>query len=127
MTHRAVCVTGNPVLRRTLRRTLQAAGSVVEILDDPHSLDLLAKPAPDLIVLDKESRRAIDPVYLSQQLGEDTKIVILGESLEEESVLELLRGGQVNHIIAEQSEPSEEELVVTSVKALKGDIFGLEK
>jgi CheY-like chemotaxis protein len=127
MAHRAVCVTGNPVLRRTLRRTLQAAGSVVELLDDAQSLDLSAKPAPDLIVFDKESRRGIDAVQLSQKLGDETKIVILGESLEEESVLDLLRAGQVNHIIAEQSEPSEEELVVTSVKALKGDIFGLEK
>jgi hypothetical protein len=125
MTHRAVCVTGNPALRRTLRRTLQAAGSIVEFADSAESID--PEAAPDLLVLDPTSRRGMDARLLTEKLGASTKVVMLGESLQEDAILDLLRSTPFNHVISELTEPSEEELVVTSVKVLKGDIFGLEK
>lgn len=124
MSHRAICVTTNPMLRRTLRRTLQAVGSSVEFADS--AAELPEGDAPDLVVLDAESRKGCDPEGLSARWG-STKVVVLGDSLEEDAVVRMLRNQPFNHVISEQSDPDELELVVTSVKALRGDIFGLEK
>ena len=124
MAHRAICVTTNPLLRRTLRRTLQAVGSTVEFADSAAALP--DGDAPDLVVLDAESRKTCDPEGLSARWS-TTKVVVLGESLEEDAVVRMLRNQPFNHVISDQVDPDELELVVTSVKALRGDIFGLEK
>ncbi len=128
---RALCVTANPALRRTLRRTLQAVGSTVEFAEDPTTLVVdggaPAAAAPELVVLDADSRRNITPERLAELLGSSTKVVMLGESLSEDAILEALRARAFDHVISDLPDPDEEELVVTSVKVLRGDIFGLEK
>jgi hypothetical protein len=132
---RALCVTANPVLRKTLRRTLQAVGSTVEFADDPATLAVdggaPAASGPDLVVLDPESRRGLSPQRLSELLGSSTKVVMLGESLSEDAIISALRDPAFDHLISDPPDPNseelEEELVVTSVKVLKQDIFGLEK
>ena len=124
-TPRAVCVTEDPALRRTLRRILQAAGSNVEFADSADALD--ASTPPQLIVLDPKSRRSADTARLSERFGQGTEVVMLGESLDTEDIVRALRHRSFNHLISELLDPDEVELVVTSVKMLKGDIFGLEK
>jgi hypothetical protein len=142
MTFKAICLTGNPLLRRTLRRTLQAAGTLVEFAEKPAEFissvgELDEDGAPDLIVVDPESRRLIDIERLGQ-LNTRSQVVVIGESIEKEDVLKLLRSVGVNHVISDiGAEPAveqqprgqidEDDLVVTSGKMYKGDIFGLEK
>jgi CheY-like chemotaxis protein len=138
MTFRAICLTGNPLLRRTLRRTLQAAGTHVEFADKPIEFvsELDEEQAPDLIVVDPESRRVVDMDRLGK-LKTRSQIVVIGESIEKEDVLTLLRSVGFNHVISDiGAEPAvelprgqidEDDLVVTSGKMFKGDIFGLEK
>jgi hypothetical protein len=116
---RAVCVTSSTVLRRTLRRTLSAAGAQVEMRDSGEATD-----GGQLLVLDQATRRALGPEGLVAMASRSPTIV-LGESIQDDDVLELLRRG-VDHVIGE-ADPDDTEMVVTSVKLLTGDIFGLEK
>jgi len=119
---RAVCVVRDAALRRTLRRTLNAAGSTVEFFEtlDPTS------EVPSLVFVDGDACRSAMPA-LRQIVAEGGKIVVLGESLEDNEIVALLRAQPLDHLISDTGAPDEVELVVTSVKLLKGDIFGLEK
>jgi hypothetical protein len=109
-----------------LRRSLQAVGSTVEFAD-PSSLAQVTGPPPDMVVVDREARRDVNLQQLGEQFGVDTKIVVLGESLAEEGTVALLRQPQLDHVISDTSDPDDSELVITTVKLLRGDIFGLEK
>jgi hypothetical protein len=133
---RALCVTADPHRRRTLRRTLQAVGSAVEFADpaqvnDPSalvaSLAAFGGEAPDMVVVDKEARRDVNLQSLGERFGGDTKIVVLGESLDEEGTVALLRQPALDHVISDSADPDDDELVVTAVKLARRDIFGLEK
>ena len=110
-------------MRRTLRRALKAVGSRVEFADDftPEKASGAA-----LIIIDQDCRRNSDPGAI-QVVGEGGKIIIMGESLADDEVLSVLRQLPMNHIITDAHAPDESELVVTTVKLLSGDIFGVHK
>jgi hypothetical protein len=122
-TPRAVCVTSSLALRRTLRRTLSAAGSLVEFHDN-------VEGAPTgeaaLLVIDQTVRRGLTQEQL-EALARGAGLIVIGDSLENDEVVAALRGRGLDHLIADGEEPDDGELVVTSVKLLGGDIFGLEK
>jgi len=117
---RALCVVRDPNLRRTLQRTLHAAGSAVEFIDVEDTAAIGKAAAPDLVFLDAEARRTLDPAQWP-----DAAVVVIGESLDDDGVVELLRR-TAEHLIADE-ELDEAELVATSVKVLTGDLFGIEK
>lgn len=79
-----------------------------------------------ILVLDRENRASAEIPRLMQIMGENGRIVIVGDSLAELENIELLRHRRLDHLISEDA-PDENELVVTAVKLLSGDIFGLEK
>jgi hypothetical protein len=116
---RAVCVTTSTPLRRTLRRTLNASGSHVELID---ALDGTEDGAA-IVFIDGATRRALSP----ESLDKLSRLVVIGDSLEDQEVVELLRRRGVSHVISDADDPDDTELVVTSVKLLSGDLFGLEK
>jgi hypothetical protein len=118
---RAVCVTSSPALRKTLRRTLGAAGSQVEFAD---SVDGIGDAA--LLVIDQTVRKALTQEQL-EALARGAGLIVIGDSIESDEVVATLRGRGLDHVIADSEEPDDGELVVTSVKLLSGDIFGLEK
>jgi hypothetical protein len=60
-------------------------------------------------------------------MGKRSKIVVLGESLDDNATVALLRQASLDHVIADSEDPDDAELVITTVKLLKKDIFGLEK
>jgi hypothetical protein len=124
MAPRAVCVTSNLALRKTLRRTLNAGGSNVEFLDE---LPGPESPHAAIIFIDKPCRKNASVPELMQIIGEEGTLVILGDSLEDDEFVSVLRNTTVDHVISDADSPDEVELVVTSVKLLSGDIFGLEK
>jgi hypothetical protein len=78
-----------------------------------------------ILFVDREIRESELP-RLMQVMGENGRIVILGDSLADLGNIELLRHRPLDHLISEDA-PDEVELVVTAVKLLSGDIFGLEK
>lgn len=119
---RALCVVRDPTLRRTLRRTLLASGAPVEFRD---SLDEGLSPGV-ILFLDREMRAATQLPHLMQIIGDEGRIVVVGDSLADLGNVELLRHRPLDHLISEET-PDEVELVVTAVKLLSGDIFGLEK
>ena len=130
MTFRAVCLTDNPQLRRTLRRSLQSAGSEVEFAASAQALtERLSAPdaiEPDLIVLDPQSRRELDLTSIAT-----AQVMVVGESIDHEDSLSLLRGRTLNHLFADPfaagAIAEEEAFVVTSGKLFQRDIFGVEK
>jgi hypothetical protein len=119
---RALCVTSDPQLRRALRRTLQASGSIVDIVDAAGlPAALAADTPPDLVVVDHHTRHQVD---LGSLTGE---VIIVGESLAHADVIALLRARGLNHVLGGASGEDEVALVVTSSKMRQGDLFGLEK
>jgi hypothetical protein len=120
---RAVCVVRDPALRRTLRRSLAGTGSPVEFRETVEMEDV----GPETILfIDRASREGAELPALIQVMGESGRVVVLGESLADLGLVELLRATSMDHLISEGA-PEEVELVVTSQKLLSGDIFGLEK
>jgi hypothetical protein len=120
---RVVCITRNAALRRTLRRALNACGSTVEFIDD---LTEEQTNGAALIVLDRDGRRESDPRTINV-IGRGGKIIIPGDSIEDDEVVTLLRDLPMDHVISDLQEADTSELVVTSVKLLSGDIFGVQK
>jgi hypothetical protein len=120
---RAVCFTASPTLRRTLRRTLGAAGSQVEFHDSV--VDAQTDDAA-LLVIDQVVRQSLSREQL-EALARGAGLIVVGDSLENDDVVSMLRARGLNHVIGDAEEPDDGELVVTSVKLLSGDIFGLEK
>jgi hypothetical protein len=101
-------------------------GSAVEFAE-PQNLAQFSGPAPAMVVVDKEARRDVNLQQLGEQFGDDTKIVVLGESLDEQGTVDLLRQPALDHLIADSPDPDDSELVITTVKLVRKDIFGLEK
>jgi len=118
-----VCVISDASLRRTLRRTLNAVGSSVEFVGSVAE----CPGGAAIVFIDQQSRRNTSVDQLTRALSDDGKIVMLGDSIEDSDVVSLLRNETMNHLITDQEAPDEVELVVTSVKLLTGDIFGMEK
>jgi hypothetical protein len=79
-----------------------------------------------ILFLDREIRESTELPRLMQIMGDSGRIVIVGGSLADIGNIELLRHPPLDHLISEGA-PDEVELVVTAVKLLSGDIFGLEK
>ncbi len=121
---RAICVTSNLTLRKTLRRTLQAGGSLVEFHDELPSIEACNAA---IVFIDRACRRTTPVPQLMQIVGDQGTLIVLGDSLEDEEVVSILRNTTLNHVITDSEQPDEVELVVTSAKLLSGDIFGLEK
>jgi hypothetical protein len=111
-------------LRRTLRRTLSAAGSHVEFHDSVEAAS--AGAPPDLFVIDQAVRQTLSAEQL-EKLGRGAGLIVLGDSLERDDVVAMLRSDGLDHLISDADDPDDTELVVTSVKLLSKDIFGLEK
>jgi len=111
-------------LRRTLRRTLSAAGSHVEFHDSVEAAN--AGGIPDLYVIDQAVRQRLTADQL-EALGRGAGLIVLGDSLEREDVVAMLHHDGLDHVISDAEDPDDTELVVTSVKLLSKDIFGLEK
>jgi len=109
-------------LRRTLRRTLGASGSVVEFHD---SVDAAETGDVALVVLDQAVRRTLDRAQI-EALGRGAGLIVIGESIESDEVVAAAHARGMNHLIG-GDDPDDAELVVTSVKLLSGDLFGLEK
>jgi anti-sigma regulatory factor (Ser/Thr protein kinase) len=76
--------------------------------------------APDLVFLDAEARRVLDP-----SRWPEASVVVIGESLDDDGTVELLRR-TAEHLIADE-QLDESEVVATSIKVLTGDLFGIEK
>jgi hypothetical protein len=112
-----------------LRRTLNASGSSVEFLDQlPPSAETHAQAmGAAMLFVDQAVRRTSPGVKLGQLIADNGKIIMLGDSLEDDEVVQQLRSSTVDHLITDVDQLDEVELVVTSVKLASGDIFGLEK
>ncbi len=120
-----LCVVTSPALRRRLKRSLHGTGSTVEFCDSVEQAEKCSQP-PNLLFLDQESRQDSQLPHLLQVMDKQGKVVIIGESIEDNDFVQLMRQQPFDNVM-DASEPDENEIVVTSVKLLTGDIFGLDK
>ncbi len=82
--------------------------------------------ADALVVIDRSTCAALDQAALAQ-LARGRALIVMGGSIEDDAVVEALRRNGWNHVIRDADDGDDAELVVTSVKLMSGDIFGLEK
>jgi hypothetical protein len=127
MHHHTICVTGDAGLRLVLRRCGQAAGSQVEFVERCEQLRARDPLSADLLVIDEPalSREVVGGLLGHVRRG--ASVVLLGDPLECESALDLLRHEGCDHFIGRGTEVDGDELLVTALKVLHGDIFGIEK
>ncbi len=119
----------NAALRRTIRRAIHAAGWSVEFLDEPDraaNADRSAGSDAAIVIVDRDSFGGSDD-ELVQIAGPEGKIIIVGDSLDDEKVIARLRHSPMDHLITDLCEGDGHVLLVTSAKLLSGDIFGLGK
>jgi hypothetical protein len=126
MSQRALCVTGNLALRKVLRRTLSAVGTTVDFVDRCQDLPEQQGPPVDLVVVDDVANVGALPQILSR-LGPAAKVVLLGGSFDAATTLDIMRQEGFDHLLGGDCEFDEDEIVVTSVKLLRGDLLGVEK
>src|SRR5688500_17783550 len=92
---RAVCVTSSPALRRTLRRTLGATGSLVEFHDNVDGVGSADDVA--LVVMDQVVRQSLARDQI-ERLGQGAGLIVIGDSLENDEVVAALRTRGMNHL-----------------------------
>ena len=120
---RSICITRDRSLRRALRRTLNAAGADVSFCDELDDADL---EGARLLFVDGETCQRAPAAFL-ERLSEGGRLVVLGDSFENDDAVTLLHNDRINHVIGRHQGDDDAELWVTSVKLLSGDLFGLEK
>lgn len=118
----AVCLVSSIRLRKVLERALRAAGYELQPKGD-------GTPATevDLLFIDQEHRQNIGNDAITKMMAPMGNVIILGDSLADDEIVELLQRDGLNHLISEHQSPDEAELLVTTVKLASGDIFGVEK
>ena len=120
---RAICVVRDPILRRTLRRSLCGGGGLVEFRESLEG----ALPPDSILFVHHDSAPGRELAALTRGMGERGRVVVLGGSLDDRELVAMLRERALDHVIADSGAPDEHELAVTSAKLHSGDIFGLEK
>jgi anti-sigma regulatory factor (Ser/Thr protein kinase) len=119
---RAGCLVKSPKLRRTVEWSLRAAGYTLEnceSLDDAEAVRLL--------FVDQETRKTVAPDALSDIVAKGGSVVMLGDSIADDEVANLLQTEHLDHVISDENGLDEVELLITTVKLASGDIFGIEK
>ena len=151
MSTRALCLSTDVGLRRSLRRALGAAGASVVFFDGFGALVAAAEASRRGEVLTGDLAELVNGVQLvlvdepqatSVSFAEATgvlawlghpKVVLLGDALGFDSSLDMLRRSDCDHVVGSDAGPDGERAVdegavmVTSLKLLRGDIFGVER
>ncbi len=120
-----LCVVSSPALRRRLKRSLHASGATVEFCDSVTQANA-RNEVPSLLFLDHDSRLDKELPHLLQVMDKHGTVIIIGESIADSDFVQLMRQQPFDHVM-DADEPDENEILVTSVKLLTGDIFGLDK
>ncbi|MCD6498186.1 MAG: hypothetical protein J7M25_07825 [Deltaproteobacteria bacterium] len=122
-----VCVTNDVKLRRMVRRTLQATGTQVTFADSCDDLSNLSKLHPAIIIVDQQSADTDAVTKLMASVTWPANLLLVGNWERWEEGLNLLYQEQCDNLLCREAPLEEDELVVTSIKLLSHDIFGLEK
>ncbi|HLG20896.1 MAG TPA: hypothetical protein VI895_13910 [Bdellovibrionota bacterium] len=118
----------DPALQRTVHRALAATGCNVFVASGGDDAQRYLAAGCDLVLLNYdeggESVRALANQLLSRQ---DCPTVLLSQKKEKEHLIHLFSHDQLRNLIARNNEVSEAELMITTEKLLRQDIFGMEK
>ncbi len=151
MSTRALCLSTDVGLRRSLRRALGAAGASVIFFDGFGPLVAAAEAVRrgetltgdlgelvagvHLVLVDEPQATSVsfaDAAGVLAWLG-NPKVVLLGDALGLDASLDMLRRTDCDHVLGSDEGPDGERAVdegavlVTSLKLLRGDIFGVER
>jgi CheY-like chemotaxis protein len=116
--------------QRTVQRVLSATLHRVEAVDTvAQARKILAEEPPALLVLDYQLMSATSAQALIQQAAEAGTLasLVLMNGQNPGALPGLLGLGSVTNLLANPMPLMAEELTVTALKLLRGDIFGLEK
>jgi hypothetical protein len=113
---RAICVSRDAGLRRTIERVLGTVGMIVEDAErvPAHTGDAA------LVVVDREARIAAGAALSTLA----APVVIVGDDLEDDSVIAAMLEAPVSHLVRDLHAG---DLEIMSEKLASGDLFGLEK
>ncbi len=120
----------DPSFRKVVHRALLSAGSDVVIVTSKEEVDeALAGSSFDLTLANYDSPEAEAKTYIRDYLGKEgkTPLILLSQRRDKDHLVELFSHDQLRNLIARNEKVSEEEVIITTEKLLRQDIFGLEK
>jgi len=122
--------TSDPTLGKVVHRALVAAGSDVAIINRPDELDGKLQAGPfDLTLVNYDA--ADEPLkdFIDHRIDETGggSVILLSQRRDKDHLIQLFSHDRLRNLIARNEQVSEEELIITTEKLLRQDIFGLEK
>lgn len=124
---KAVCLTKDRRLQRVLKRTLKASGVICVCVESASDVSDLALQKPELIIVDHGTVSLTQLEKLMAAINWETKVLVMSDWENRAESFDLLKSQRCNNILSREHPVEEDDLVVTSSKILRGDIFGLEK
>jgi hypothetical protein len=113
---RAICVSRDPEIRKTIEAALTGVGLAV----DHHETMPVFEPGMIVAVVDREARRSASGLLASY----GAPVVVVGDDLADEGLVALMLDAPVSHAVMD---PADRHVGITSEKLATGDFFGLEK
>ncbi len=124
---KAVCLTKDRFLRRVLKRTLKAAGIICVCVDSAAEVTDLALQKPELIIVDHGTVALLQLDNLIDTIDWETKVLVMSDWENRAESFDILKSNRCNNILSREHPVEEDDIVITTGKILRGDIFGLEK
>src|SRR5215468_1203127 len=116
-------VTQDPALRRAVKRLTTATGSNADFVTSPSGI-----PAGEPLNLTICDVRSMEPDELySGQIPSSSKIIYLIEGDSLVNRVPLLEDNRVSSLFCHDERFDDDEFIATATKALRGEVFGLQK
>ena len=122
-----VCVITDPALRRVIRRTLAAVDVEPVFVASCNEALAEATRKPALIAVDQLAAPLSEIDALLRRIDWEAKVLVIGDLQFQTEALDLLEHERCDNLLNRTAPVEEDELVVTTIKLLGSDIFGLEK
>ena len=118
------------ILQKVVHRAIVSAGSSIEVLEDVAQAKERLKNADfDLVLVNYDSENELTHDFASQRLSEvgGASTILVSQKRDKQHLINLFSHEKLRNLIARNGQVSEEELIITTEKILRKDIFGLEK
>ncbi len=117
-------------MAKVVLRSLLSTGSEVSVVNSPAEFEAHVSKNPiDFVLIDYDSAEGETKALVNRLLDNPGKFgtVLLSQKKEKEHLVDLFSHNQLRNLIARNTSLAEEELIITTEKLARKDIFGVEK